>query len=75
MIINRSNSHPRLLAVKDGGGLVLGQRGKEPDSVGPEGGGGGGGGQELQVVECHGGDQQQQGKQQQAKEGTRFRGS
>ena len=41
MIINRNNSHPRLLAVEDGGGLVLGQRGKEPDSVGPEGGGGG----------------------------------
>ena len=58
--------------MEDGGGLVLGQRGKEPDSVGPEGGGGG---QELQVVECHCGDQQQQGEQQQAKEGTRFRGS
>ena len=74
MIINRNNSHPRLLAVENGGGLVLGQRGKEPDSVGPEGGGGGDG-QELQVVECHGGDQQQQGEQQQARAGTRFRGS
>lgn len=27
---------PRLLAVEDGRGLVLGQRGKEPDSVGPD---------------------------------------
>ena len=71
MIINHNNSHPWLLAVEDGGGLVLGQRGYEPDSVGPEGGGGG---QELQVIESNGGDQQQQGEQQQAKE-TRFRGS
>ena len=58
--------------MEDGGGLVLGQRGKEPDSVGPEGGGGG---QELQVVECLGGDQQQQGEQQQVRAGTRFHGS
>ena len=60
--------------MEDGCGLVLGQRGKEPDSVGPEGGGGGGG-QELQVVECLGGDQQQQGEQQQVRAGTRFHGS
>ena len=58
--------------MEDGGGLVLGQRGKEPDSVGPEGGGAG---QELQVVECLGGDQQQQGEQQQVRAGTRFHGS
>ena len=55
MIINHNNSHPWLLAVEDGGGLVLGERGYEPDSVGPEGGGGG---QELQVVGV-GGDQKQ----------------
>ena len=70
MIINHNNSHPWLLAVEDGGGLVLGERGYEPDSVGPEGGGGG---QEAQVVGV-GGDQKQQGEQQQELAGTRFCG-